>query len=265
MIKGIAVVTGAASGMGKAAAKLMAQAGWPLLLVDLDAERLAADAAEMGAETLAGDISSAGFSADLQAAIGAREVGALIHCAGLSPSMADAARILEVNLAATMRLVDAVREHMARDGAIVLFSSSSAYQMGAGMDDRLKAVTTPDEVANLLEHMQNPGLAYGLSKRAIQFLAQREALAMGATKGVRVTSVSPGIIDTPMGRQEMNAHPIMKAMVDGSGLKRLARAEEVAAVAAFLASPAASFVSGIDVLVDGAAIAGWNPADWQTG
>jgi enoyl-[acyl-carrier-protein] reductase (NADH) len=59
-----------------------------------------------------------------------------------------------------------------------------------------------------------------------------------------------------MGRQEMKTHPIMQTMVEASPLKRQARAEEVAAVAVFLTSPAASFVTGIDVLVDGGSIAG---------
>ena len=261
MSQGIAIVTGAASGMGEAAARLMRDAGWPLLLVDLNAERLKEGAVLLGAEMLALDLAAPDFADALGDAVGDREVGAVIHCAGLSPSMADAAKILEVNLAGTMRLLDVVRGRMATGGAIVLFASSSAYQVGTSLDKQLTAVITPDDVAGLVQIMQNPGMAYGFSKRAVQLLAQREALAMGAARGVRVTSISPGIIDTPMGRQEMESHPIMQDMVARSGLQRPARAEEVAAVAVFLVSPAASFVSGIDVLVDGASIAGMAAAE----
>ena len=255
MANGIAIVTGAASGMGAAAARLLAEAGWPLLLVDLNADRLAGAAEALGADMLAGDIAAADFGARLKAAIGDRKLGALIHCAGLSPTMADASRILEVNLAATMRLVDAVREPMADDGAIVLFASSSAYMVGTALDEQLGAVTTPDQVASLVALTKDPGAAYGISKRGVQLLARREALRLGG-RGIRVTSVSPGIIDTPMGRREMGQQPIMKTLVETSGLGRAARAEEVAAVAVFLTSPAASFVSGVDVLVDGGSVAG---------
>ena len=254
MGKGIAIVTGAASGMGEAAARLMGEAGWPLLLVDLNADRLAGSA-PAGADQLAGDIAAADFGERLQGAIGDRKVGALIHCAGLSPTMADAGRILEVNLAASMRLIDAVRDLMADDGAIVLFASSSAYMVGNALDEQLKAVTTPEQVATLVQYAKDSGAGYGISKRGVQILAQRESLALGV-RGIRVTSVSPGIIDTPMGRQEMETQPIMKVLVEKSGLLRAARAEEVAAVAVFLTSPAASFVSGVDVLVDGGSVAG---------
>src|SRR5437016_2570477 len=105
---GVAVVTGAASGMGEAAARLMAEAGWSLLLCDLNAGRLQSTAERLKPQgtvaTLAGDIADANFPSALVAAFGGQSVGALIHCAALSPTMAEPARILEVNLAATMRL-----------------------------------------------------------------------------------------------------------------------------------------------------------------
>jgi NAD(P)-dependent dehydrogenase (short-subunit alcohol dehydrogenase family) len=252
---GIAVITGAASGMGEAAARLMGEAGWPLLLLDLNAERLQQSAAGLGAETLAGDIADPAFPDRLAAAIGARPVGAFIHCAGLSPTMAEPARILEVNLAATMRLVDVVRPRIAEGGAAVLFASSAAYAIGNMLDEPISKVTTPEAVTSLQAVSPISGAAYSVSKRAVQMLVEREAGAFGR-RGARITSISPGIIDTPMGRAEMEQQPIMQKMVETSALGRSARAEELASVAVFLCSPQASFVSGVDILVDGGWLAG---------
>ena len=75
---------------------------------------------------------------------------------------------------------------------------------------------------------------------------------MGA-RDARPLSLSPGIIDTGMGRLENENQPAMAQMVDTSVLARMGGAEEVARVAAFLVSDAASFMTGVDVRVDGGA------------
>src|SRR5207302_11291240 len=179
----------------------------------------------------------------LLSALGDQPVGALIHCAGLSPTMADPARILEVNLAATMRLLAAVRPRMAQGAAAVLFASSAAHLVGASLDEPLSKVTTPEAVASLAGYAPNPGAAYGVSKRGVYLLVRREAPAFGR-HGARIVSISPGIIDTPMGRAEMTDHPIMRTMVETSPLRRPARPEEDAAVAVLPCSRDASFVTG---------------------
>ena len=254
----IAVVTGAGSGMGQASADLLSEAGWPLLLCDIDPAKLEATAKRLGArgkvETLAGDIAAADYPARLTQAVGGRQIGAIVHCAGLSPTMASAARVLEVNLAGTMRLVEAIRPLMADGGAAVLFASSAAHQIGSQLDAVIGKVTTPEAVASLEQVSPNSGIAYSVSKRGVYLLTRREAAAFGK-RGARINSISPGIIDTPMGRAEMEAHEIMREMIDRSALPRAAEAREVASVALFLCSDAASFVTGIDILVDGGTMA----------
>src|ERR1700756_611254 len=83
-VQGLAVITGAASGMGEASARLMAEAGWTLLISDLNAERLEQAAGRLRAhgqvETLSGDIADPHFPAALISAVAGRPVGALIHC-----------------------------------------------------------------------------------------------------------------------------------------------------------------------------------------
>ncbi len=256
--EGIAIVTGAASGMGEASARLMGEAGWELLLCDVNAERLASAAKAMGqgdADQLAGDISAPDFGDRLVAALKGRKIGALIHCAGLSPTMASAERILEVNLAATMRLTDTVLPHMSEGACAVLFASSAAHQIGDRMDDTIGAVVTPEAVASLEPLCQgNSGTAYSVAKRGVYLWTRYIAHEFGK-RGARTASISPGIIATPMGNQEMEQQPVMKVLVEKSALPRPAKAEEVGAVAVFLCSPQASFITGTDILVDGGSLA----------
>lgn len=255
---GIAIVTGAASGMGEASAALLGELGWPLLLCDLDTGRLEEARGRIASggevECLAGDVSDPAFAARLLDTIGKRKVGALVHCAGVSPTMTDAARILDINLAGTMRLVEAVRPLMASDGAAVLFASSAAHGPSAELDAQISQVRQPQDVPSLVTLAPHSGAAYSISKRGVLLLVRREAAAFGKL-GVRIVSLSPGIIDTPMGRGEMAVQPMMKTMVQATPLGRSAQAEEVARVVAFLCSPAASYITGTDILVDGGVVA----------
>lgn len=256
----VIVITGAGSGMGRAAALRMAIDCQPrsLLLCDLhqngldETQALVGDAAK--SELLVADIVASDFFGLLETTLAARAVSALIHCAGLSSSMASAQRIFDVNLAATIALVDVMRSRMARNGAAVLYASIAGHLLGPALDEQLNAATTADLVPSLVPLADSPEAAYSVSKRGVQLLARREAAAFGR-RGARIVSLSPGVIDTPMGRAEMVRHPMMGGMIEGSPLGRAAQPSEVAQVAAFLCSSGASFITGTDVLVDGGLLA----------
>lgn len=246
--------------MGAAVAAAFASEGRPLILCDLREASLEAVAAPLRDKVpviiLAGDITDPGFSAQIIAALNGGTVGALVHAAGVSPSMADGKRVFAINFTATQTVVEALLPHMTPGGAAILIASNSAQMIARPLFDRVVKKILRGNMPLIGKLMlRGPRTAYPLSKRAVQLYAVAMAPAFGKL-GARIVSLSPGIIDTEMGRLENSAGPEMQMMIDATPLGRSGRAEEIASAVSFLASPSASYITGTDLLVDGGTIAG---------
>jgi NAD(P)-dependent dehydrogenase (short-subunit alcohol dehydrogenase family) len=173
--------------------------------------------------------------------------------------MGDARRIFAVNLLGTALLLDGFTPLATPGSAAVCIASSSAYQLApfatAEGDALLDDPLAPGRLDELAGQYADPGFAYAMSKRGVIRAAARAAVKWGAAGG-RVNSLSPGIIETPMGRQELAQQPYMQDMLAVTPAGRSGTAAEIANVVAFLVSDQASYVSGIDVLVDGGMLQG---------
>jgi len=274
----IALVTGAGRGMGRACAERLAPTADVLVLVDRDEDGLAdaagalAEAApEVVAVTL--DVTDAGALDALAAHL--RDIGhiqAVAHAAGISPTMADWRSILRVDLVGSALLVDALTPLVVPGTVMVCFASMAAQLIAPAGDPAIDAAIDrpldPDVLDRVYEAagaaIEDSGVAYGWAKRGVQRLVRRSALQWGPLGG-RICSVSPGMIDTPQGRQEAAQQPAMATLLEYSPIPREGLADEIAAVVAFLCSPDASFMTGCDVLVDGgvcAAVEGMTRDDW---
>jgi NAD(P)-dependent dehydrogenase (short-subunit alcohol dehydrogenase family) len=266
----VGIVTGAGRGMGAACAERVKDMVDVLVLVDRDEDGLAAAAESHKStpgratiETFALDVKDRDGVARLAArAVELGPLRAVAHAAGVSPTMADWREVLTVDLVGTALLVDALRP-LATDGAaFVCFASISASlaipDVDQPGDGALDEPLHPDFLERLREavgpDLEDSGMAYTWAKRGVHRLVRRESASYGRA-GARICSVTPGIIDTPMGRQEADTHEVMAMLVQSSALAREGRPEEVAAGVAFLLSDEATYITGVDLTVDGGVIA----------
>lgn len=181
---------------------------------------------------------------------------ALVITAGVSPSMADARSILNINLAGMARVLD-VFDPLVGEGTVVVCIASMAGHFATPDEATLAVLDDPFSDA-ALELADDAGLAYMLAKFGVLRMVRRRAASFGA-RGARIVSVSPGVIATPMGDREMASGNGTAEMMGLSAFGRAGRADEVAAVVAFLCSPAASYITGTDILVDAGVVAALKP------
>lgn len=245
----VALVTGTASGIGRACAVRLAQSGFSLVLVDQNAagQRLLTELGTNGATArfVCGDVSRA---QTLQRAFALVEesggsLSALVHAAGavtyslpeeISEDEWD--RVIGVNLRSAWALAVGALPHLRRGGGGAVVYISSVH---ARATDPLVA-------------------SYAASKGGINALTRSLAVAWGPY-GIRVNAVLPGPIDTPLMRSNLRAVGDEQAEYDKLArslpIRRIGQPEEVAEVVEFLCSDRASFVTGADIAVDGGMLA----------
>jgi NAD(P)-dependent dehydrogenase (short-subunit alcohol dehydrogenase family) len=257
MTSKVIVITGI-GGMGIAIARRMG-AGARLVLAEIDGEKLDRAAEALAADgydvlPVVTDVSEPDAVVRLaEAAAGQGAIATVIHTAGLSPSQASPDRIFEVNLLGTALMLDAFEPVIAPGGSAVFVASIARFSVAPSAELLDSLVRKPS--AALLacatsEWRRNPFLAYGLSKLGNMARCHAAAIAWGR-RGARINTISPGIIATPMGRFEQVHVPAMQVMLDISPIPRVGTAEDIASAAEFLCSPQSSFLTGMDLLVDG--------------
>jgi NAD(P)-dependent dehydrogenase (short-subunit alcohol dehydrogenase family) len=234
----VAVVTGAASGIGLAIARRLLQDGARVVLADLDAPGLAAASALLGKEADPAAIATSRCDVSVEAdVVGAVDtavqrfgsIDIIVNNAGMmvfkpieAQTGEDWMRILGVDLVGAFYFIKQAFLRMPAGGAIVNISS-------------VHAIETEPMVAS-----------YAAAKAALLSLT-RSASLEGKPKGIRVNAVLPGAIDTPM----LWNNPNVKSGVEVIDKRDVGQPADVAAVVAFLVSDEARFVQGASLLVDG--------------
>jgi NAD(P)-dependent dehydrogenase (short-subunit alcohol dehydrogenase family) len=258
----VIVVIGPGS-IGQAIARRVG-AGKHLLLADLRQENADAAAKTLGeagfeVTTTTVDVSSRGsVEALVVKASSLGDVHGVIHAAGVSPSQASPETILKVDLYGTALVLEEFGKVIADGGAAVVIASQSGHRLPALSTEQNRALaTTPVEELLKLSILQ-PGEvkdslhAYQLSKRGNSLRVMSEAVRWGE-RGARVNTISPGIIMTPLAKDELTGPrgAGYRRMIDGCPAKRAGTPDEVANVAALLMGAEGAFITGSDFLMDG--------------
>src|SRR5581483_2711841 len=222
------------------------------------ASRLKSDGYDVAAHRV--DVSSPESVAGLaQAASSAGPVTEVVHTAGLSPVQASAEEIMRVDLYGVALILETFCDVVAPNGAGVVISSMSGHMIPEPPSDQQKDLATApvDQLLKLpfVQEMTHPGLAYALAKYANRLRVNAESVRWGK-RGARLNSISPGVISTPMGQEELSSEngQVMRTMIDASGTGRVGTPFDIANAVAFLLSSEASFITGTDLLVDGGVV-----------
>lgn len=264
----VVVVIGAGS-IGQACARRVS-AGRRVLLADLNAGNAEAAAKVMRdagfeVETTTVDVSardSVQLLVEQATALG--DVWGVIHAAGVSPSQASPATILKVDLYGTALVLEAFGNVIAKGGAGIVIASQSGHRLGALSADANKALaTTPADELLALPMLQPAEVkdslhAYQLSKRGNALRVMYEAVRWGK-RGARVNTISPGIIFTPLAREELSGPrgAGYRRMIELSPAGRGGTPDEVGNVAALLMGRGGAFITGSDFLMDGGVTASY--------
>lgn len=253
--------------MGLATAKIVGR-DHQVVLCDVRQERLDAAVAalkdlKMTPTALNCDVTDRQAVAALfETASGLGPVTSVIHTAGVSPSMGGADYVIRTNALGTVNVNEAFYGSAAEGAAIVNVASMAAHILPEEIIPTGKfplALHDPDAfMAELMAACSvapdeaRSGLAYALSKSFVRWYSTSQAERFNG-RGLRIVSVSPGSIDTEMGRLEERAGA--GAMVTDAAVPRWGRAEEMAELLAFCGSDKAGYLTGADILSDGGVVA----------
>lgn len=261
MMKPVCVITGGSGGIGLESAKMFPN--HTVVIADINEQALAAGKAELNAlgidaVTAICDVSKKEQTDALAAKAAALgEITGVVHTAGVSGSVSNPDLVMKIDLIGSEYIIESFLPHMGAGSSMVLIASmmASTVPPNADYDQLMLNCQAEDFLAKIAPFAEgNADHAYNFAKRGVRLLAEKWAGAYGE-KGIRINSLSPGIIETKMAMQAAADHPEqMEMMSKATPLKRNGKPEDIANVVAFLCSDASAFITGTDILVDGGLI-----------
>ena len=253
--------------MGLATAKILGREH-TVVLADNRQDRLDAAAAaltDLGVQARAVhcDVTDRSAVAALfETAAGLGAIASVIHAAGVSPSMGDADYVMRTNALGTVNVNESFFAGAGEGAVIVNVASMASYLMPEEFIPVAQFPLALTDTAAFIDAMSasyavapeeaRSGMSYAVSKSFVKWYSASQAERFNG-RGMRIVSVSPGSVDTEMGKLEADAGA--GAMVADFAVPRWGKAEEMAELFAFCASERAGYLTGTDILNDGGVVA----------
>jgi NAD(P)-dependent dehydrogenase (short-subunit alcohol dehydrogenase family) len=261
----VVIITGGAGGMGLATARVVGR-DHAVVLADVRQDRLDAAAGALDgvdATTVHCDVTDRAAVDDLLAtASGLGPIRAVIHTAGVSPTMGNAEYVMRTNAIGTLNVNEAFYATAGEGSVIVNVASMAAHLLPEDIvpaqhfplafSDQHAFMAALLAACDIVPEELRSGIAYAVSKSFVKWYSTSQSERFGG-KGLRIVSVSPGSIDTEMGRLEADAGA--GALVADAAIPRWGRPEEMGELLAFCASDKAGYLTGTDILNDGGVVA----------
>jgi NAD(P)-dependent dehydrogenase (short-subunit alcohol dehydrogenase family) len=228
------LVTGASGGIGGATVRQLQEAGADVIASGRSAEALAALSAETGARTLPFDLTS---EDSVRGALEGLDIWGVVNCGGFGGEIA-------TPMDTDISVFDQVISVNARGALLVIkYASQSMIRLGRG--GSIVNVSSQASLVALEGH-----ISYGSSKAALDNITRVSALELG-TYNIRVNSVNPTVVMTPMSAWYWGRPDIEGPFLSSMPLGRWATVDEIAAPIVFLLSDGASMISGVTLPIDG--------------
>lgn len=227
-VSGLALVVGGASGIGRACAEALTTAGWHTIAADLRPDPEMADSIALDVRDREAVEARIAEAVDRHG-----EVGAVVYAAGtarVTPLLEIAERewdlVIGVNLTGAFNVIQASARSMQAGGSITIISSVDSQAPVAGLGH------------------------YSAAKAGSEALVRSAALELGP-RGIRCNAILPGVVRTPLMAPMLDRPGVTESFIERTPLGRIADGGDIADVVAFLASPAARWITGVSLPVDG--------------
>lgn len=264
----VAIIIGGSSGIGKATAAIFSK-NYKVVIAGRSVDKLTKATIELekqGAKVIPIKCDVTDLESVTRLAVESSQLGLIttvINCAGVSPSINNYKLIIDINAVGVINVTNVFQEYISEGGVLINLSSMSADMIPARLTphkifelshsdlDQFKLKF--DHRVKLIPKNMRLGFTYGISKQFVRYYSNSQSIKY-AKNNLRILTVSPGLINTPIGQSEYEDG---KQFIEKGAIKRMGEPTEIGQLIYNIADPKLTYLTATDILVDGGVVANY--------